>query len=198
MKGEHRMKPYAALFALGLIALAACEARNPSPALQQAEPDLTIEETALEELDTAGPMDVQGLEMFDADATISVLDTGPQDDLTGLAPPKFALHCDTATKTLEAVAPARQLGPYAVAGPAEFIVSGAVFQGEAVLKDVDGAGVSVTLPLSPELLAAVATAVTARVAIGDGFAESNADTNGAFPGFAGQCSLKSGVPLPPR
>ena len=67
-----------------------------------------------------------------------------------------------------------------------------------MLIDADAAAVSLTLPLTPELLAATATTITARLVISDGFAESNVDTNGAFPGFAGQCSLRSGVPLPTR
>jgi len=141
---------------------------------------------------------VTGLEMFDTETGFSLVDAGIQDELTGLSPPKFAMHCNTVNTTLEAVAPARQLGAYAVAGPAEFVVSGEVFGGEAVLIDGGVAGVSLTLPLTPELLAAIATTVSARVIIADGFAESHEDTTGAFPGFAGQCSLKSGVPFPPR
>jgi hypothetical protein len=194
------MKCRALALAVCVAALAACEARNPVPALESAqpEPDMTIEETALDEIEGAAPMNFQGMEMFDGDTTISVIDTGPQDDLTGLSPPKFALHCDTADKTLEVVAPARQLGVYAVEGPAALVVSGVSFPGEAVLTEAEGAAINMALPLTPELLEAIATTVTARVVIGDGFAESNADTSGAFPGFAGQCSLESGIPLPPR
>lgn len=185
---------------VSLAMLGACEARNPSPALEPAvqAPDLSIEEAPLDEIETTGPMGFRGMEMFDGETTISVLDAGPQDDLTGLAPPKFALHCDTADKTLEAVAPSRQLGMYAVAGPAALVVSGTAFEGQAALTETEGGAVSLTLPITPELLAAIATATTARLVIGDGFAESNIDTNGAFPGFAGQCSLESGIPLPPR
>ncbi len=182
-----------------LAALAACEARNPKPALETATPpDLTIEEAALPEIEPA-PRVVDGLELLDSETGISVLDVGPQDEVTGLQPPKFALHCNAADKTLEAVAPARQFGPYVVAGPAELVVSGTGIPGEAVLVDTEeGGAVSLTLPLTPDLLAAIATTLTARVVIGDGYAQSHTDTNGTFPGFAGQCSLKSGVPLPVR
>jgi len=186
------------MMAAGFAALAACEGRNPAPALEAPAAEAVIQDPAPEEAEPAFTSTQGGLELFDSETGISVLDVGPQDPITGLAPPKFALHCDTAAKTLEVVAPARQLGPYALAGPAQYVVSGAAFEGEAVLTNADGAAVSMTLPLTPELLAATATSLTARLIISDGFAESNADTNGAFPGFAGQCSLKSGVPLPVR
>ena len=192
------MKRLGLTLAVCLAALGACEGRNPKPALEpvETEPDLTIEETALPEI--SPPPQVYGLEIFEDPINISILDAGPQDELTGLAPPKFELHCNTATKTLEAVAPERQLGADAVAGPAHLIFSGVAFEGEARVVEDESGAISLTLPLTPELLAAVATTVTARLAIGDSFAESNADTNGAFPGFAGKCSLESGVPLPPR
>jgi hypothetical protein len=188
----------AVLLAASLLALAACEGRNPTPALEAPAAEAVTEDLTPEAAEPAFAETAQGLELFDSESGISVLDVGPQDAITGLAPPKFALHCNTAAKTLEVVAPARQLGPYALAGPAQYVVSGTPFDGEAVLTDSGGAAVSLTLPLTPELLAATATAITARLVISDGFAESNADTNGAFPGFAGQCSLKSGVPLPVR
>lgn len=182
-----------------LLALAACEARNPKPALEEpAAPDTSIEETALPEIETP-VRTVDGLELFDSERGISVQDVGPQDSITGLQPPKFSVHCDAQARTLEAVAPARQLGPYAVAGPAQLIASGAAFEGVSVLTETeDGAAVSLTLPLASELLAAIATTQSVRLVVGDGYAESHLDMNGTFPGFAGQCSLKSGVPLPPR
>ena len=186
------------LLAASLAALAACEGRNPTPALEAPAAEAVTEDMTPETSEPAFALTADGLELFDSETGISVLDVGPQDAITGLAPPKFALHCDTAAKTLEVVAPARQLGDYAVAGPARYVVSGISFDGEAVLTDADGAAATLTLPLTPELLAATATTITARLVISDGFAESNVDTNGAFPGFAGQCSLKSGVPLPTR
>ena len=191
------MKP-SFLLAAGFLALAACEGRNPAPALEAPADEAVTGDVTPEDAGPAFAPMADGLELFDSETGISVLDVGPQDAITGLAPPKFALHCDTAAKTLEVVAPARQLGDYAVAGPARYVVSGISFDGEAVLIDADGAAVSLTLPLTPELLAATATTITARLVISDGFAESNVDTNGAFPGFAGQCSLRSGVPLPTR
>lgn len=181
---------------VAVLVLGACEGRNPTPALEASPVEAAPVEAQPAEPETPPPVD--GLELLDGENVISALDAGPQDDVSGLSPPKFALHCDTAAKTLEVIAPARQLGDYAVAGPAQFIASGAAFDGEAVLTEVDGAAVSLTLPLTPELLAAIATTTTARLAIGDGFAESNIDINGTFPGFAGQCSLESGVALPPR
>jgi hypothetical protein len=193
------MKPsflLAASLAANLLILAACGApRDHQPAVEAAPPEVAVEpepETVLP------PPAVFGLELLDGENVVSILDAGPQDDISGVSPPKFALHCDTAAKTLEVLAPARQLGPYAVEGPAEFVASGVAFPGEAVIKAGDSTSVSLTLPLTPELLERIATAQTARLVIGDGFAESNLDTNGAFPGFVGQCSLESGVPLPPR
>lgn len=182
-----------------LLVLAACEARNPKPALEPAEPAApVIAESALPEIEAPVRV-VDGLELVDSETGLSVLDAGPQDSVTGLQPPKFAVHCDAAARTLEAVAPSRQLGPYAVAGDASVIASGLPFEGTSVLTETeDGAAVSVTIPLSPELLQAIATTQSVRLVIGDGYAESHTDTNGTFAGFAGQCSLKSGVPLPAR
>jgi hypothetical protein len=196
MKDGHAMKRFALALSAAVVMLGACEGRNPTPALEAPPVEAAPAETQPAEAET--PLPVDGLEFLDGENVISALDAGPQDDVSGLSPPKFALHCDAAAKTLEIVAPARQLGDYAVAGPAQFIASGEVFGGEAVLTEVDGAAVSLTLPLTPELLAAIATTTTARLAIGDGFGESNVDINGTFPGFAGQCSLESGVPFPPR
>ncbi len=176
--------------------ISACDARNPAPALQDTTPEPEAEE-AVVIAPIVNPRAL-GLELFDSEQGISLLDVGLQDDLTGLSPPKFALHCDTRAKTLEAVAPARQLGAAAVAGPADLVVSDVVFSGEAVLVEADGAAVSLTLPLTPDLLAKIATATSARVVMGEAYAQSNPDITGAFPGFAGQCSLQSGVPLPPR
>jgi len=184
-----------ALF-LGLSVLGACEGRNPAPALSPPDRAAAAEDAA-EVAPIINPRTF-GLELLDGENGISLLDIGIQDDLTGLSPPKFALHCDTKAKTLEAVAPARQLGAAAVAGPAELVVSGKAFPGEASLTEADGAAVSLTLALTPTLLASIATATSARVVIGEAYAQSNPDINGAFPGFAGQCSLQSGVPLPPR
>lgn len=188
------MKPSFLLAALA--ALAACGApRDHQPAVEAAAPEVVAEpepETVLP------PPAVFGLDLLDGENVVSILDAGPQDDISGVSPPKFALHCDTAAKTLEALAPVRQLGPYAVEGPAELVVSGEAFPGDAVIRAGDSTSVSLTLPLTPELLERIATTQTARLVIGDGFAESNLDTNGAFPGFVGQCSLESGVPLPPR
>jgi hypothetical protein len=185
------------ILAIGALALAACEARNPAPAIE-AEPVVEVAEEAPPEEIAPLAEDLVGLEILDSETGVTLIDTGPQDSVTGLAPPKFALHCDSAAKTLEVVAPARQLGDYAVAGPAEFLASGAPFAGEAALAEADGTVMRMTLPLSPDLLAAIATATTARLVISDGFAESNTDTIGAFPGFAGACSLRSGVELPER
>jgi hypothetical protein len=190
------MKTFLLLTLAGAVALAACEGRNPAPMLEAPTAKAVVEADLPDEKNPKIVPEFPGLELFDSDTGFSILDTGPQDAVTGLAPPKFAVHCDTASKSMRVVAPARQLGPYAVAGPAQFVVSGQTFTGDAVLTDTDGASVSMTLPLTPELLAAVATTITARLVIGEGFAESNSDSNGALPGFAGQCSLKSGVPLP--
>jgi hypothetical protein len=183
------------LILAAVAALAACEARNRSP-VPEAPAAAVVEADLPDERNPKIVPEFPGLELLDSETGFSVVDTGPKDAVTGLAPPKFAMHCDTAARTLVVVAPARQLGPYAVAGPAQFVASGQVFSGEAVLTEADGEAVSLTLALTPELLAAVATTVTARIIIGDGFAESNSDSNGALPGFAGQCSLKSGVALP--
>lgn len=192
------MKHVGWISALGIAAASACGGRDHTPNLEASATAEVADDALPVEPEPIIDPSVSGLEMFDTEAGFSLVDVGIQDDLTGLSPPKFAMHCNTANKTLEAVAPARQLGSYAVAGSAQFVVSGRAFEGEAVLVNDNGAGVSMTLPLTPELLSAIATTVTARIIIGDGFAESHDDINGAFPGFAGQCSLKSGVPFPPR
>ncbi|MGA1342125.1 MAG: hypothetical protein ACO33A_03610 [Hyphomonas sp.] len=187
---------YQFLLAASLSALAACGApRGHQPAVEPGPPVVAAEPDAEGGLP---PPAVFGLEIVDGEGLVSVLDAGPQDEISGVSPPKFALHCDTAARTLEVLAPVRQLGPYAVPGSARFIASGEAFAGDAVIKAGDITAMSLTLALTPELLERIATTQTARLAIGDGFAESNLDTNGAFPGFVGQCSLESGVPLPPR
>jgi hypothetical protein len=187
---------YEFLLAASFAALAACGApRGHQP---------TVEPAAPEGLNKPGadgvlpPPAVFGLELVEGEGLVSLRDAGPQDEVSGVSPPKFALLCDTVARTLEVLAPVRQLGPHAVPGAARFIASGEVFAGDAVIKGEDSRAMSLTLALTPELLERIATTQTARLVIGDGFAESNPDTNGAFPGFVGQCSLESGVPLPPR
>ena len=103
------MKP-SFLLAACFLALAACEGRNPAPALEAPASDAVTGDVTPEDAYPAFAPTADGLELFDSETGISVLDVGPQDAITGLAPPKFALHCDTAAKTLEVVAPARQLG----------------------------------------------------------------------------------------
>jgi hypothetical protein len=184
------------LLAVSLSALAACDAsRSHQPAVEPAPPLAEAEPYAEGALP---PPAVFGLELVDGEGIVSILDAGPQDAISGVSPPKFALHCDTAARTLEVLAPVRQLGLHAVPGSAMFIASGEAFAGDAVIKAGDITAMSLTLALTPELLERIATTQTVRLMIGDGFAESNLDTNGAFPGFVGQCSLESGVPLPPR
>lgn len=179
-------------------ALAACGAeRDHTPALQKPAAKVEVTPAPAEDQPLL-EIPSRGLELLDTETGLTAIDIGPQDDVSGVSPPKFALHCHTAEKTLEVAAPARQLGAYAVAGPASFVASGRSFSGEAVLATGDSTEMRMTLPLTPELIAAVATTYSVRLVIGDGFAESNTDINGVFPGFAGQCSLQSGVPLPPR
>lgn len=180
------------------IVLAACGAeRDHTPVLHAPETEteeapVVAEDAPLLELPS------RGLELLDTETGLTAIDIGPLDEVSGVSPPKFALHCHTADKTLEIAAPARQLGQYAIEGPAAFVASGQTFEGEAVLAAGDATEMRMTLPLTPELISAVATTYSVRLVIGDGFAESNTDINGVFPGFAGQCSLQSGVPLPPR
>lgn len=184
----------ASIICLASATLLACEARNPSPVLEKVEPEPgpEIEESALQEIQPT----TYGLELVDYDEGIIAQDSGPRDEITGLTPPGFSLRCNASAKVLEVFAPARQLGEQAAAGPAQLVVSELEFPGTA---EVAGGGQSIqlTLPLTPDLLAAIATTVNARLVMGDAYARSNNDTNGTFPGFAGQCSLKSGVRLPP-
>lgn len=181
-----------------LAAMAACEAeRDHRPALQA--PAAAVEEVPVPVRDAPLlELPSRGLELIDTETGLTAIDIGPLDEVSGVSPPKFALHCHTADKKLEIAAPARQLGAYAVAGPAAFVASGRSFAGEAVLAAGEATEMRMALPLTPDLIAAVATTYSVRLVIGDGFAESNTDINGVFPGFAGQCSLQSGVPLPPR
>lgn len=179
--------------------VAACGAkRDHTPALQKTAPAQEAPAPAPADGQPLLEIPSRGLELMDTETGLTAIDIGPQDEVSGVSPPKFALHCHTAQKTLEVAAPARQLGAHAVPGPARFVASGRSFAGEAVLAAGDSTEMRMTLPLTPELIAAVATTSSVRLVIGDGFAESNTDINGVFPGFAGQCSLQSGVPLPPR
>lgn len=191
----HRL-PY--FVAAGLLALSACGApRDHKPVLEpesvpeEAAPDFVLEEPLME-------LPSRGLELLDTETGLTAVDIGPLDDVSGVSPPKFALHCHTAAKTLEVAAPARQIGPKAASGPAEFVASGQSWTGEAELVAGDSTVLHMTIPLTPELLAAIATTQSVQLISGDGAAQSNADINGVFPGFAGQCSLQAGVPLPPR
>lgn len=183
---------------LAVLALSACGVeRDHTPVLQpeapaeEPEPDFVLEEPLLE-------LPSRGLELIDTETGLMAVDIGPQDVVSGISPPKFALHCHTAGKTLEVAAPARQIGPKAASGPAEFSASGETWAGEAELVEGASTVLRMTLPLTPELLAAIATTREVRLTSGEGIAQSNADINGVFPGFAGQCSLQSGVLLPPR
>ena len=136
-----------------------------------------------------------GLEILEGDSVITVIDIGPQDQPG--ADPKFAMHCWTKTKRLTVSAPASQLGVYAKSGRGELSVSGQSFSGSATLKTQGGKHIELSVALTPSLLAAVASASTARVILGDGFAESNLDTRHVFKDFAQQCSVESGLVMSP-
>lgn len=193
------MLRFAASLLAGALVLSACGSERAHVPVLETEPppeavlpEAVVGDAPLLEIPS------RGLELQDGEAGVTVIDIGPQDDISGISPPKFALHCGAAAKTVTVAAPARQLGEFAIDGPAALVVSGQAFEGLAALVPGDSTEMQMTLALTPDLLAAIATTTTARLVVGDGFAESNTDTNGAFPGFAGQCSLGAGVPLPPR
>ena len=121
------MKRFALALSAAVLTLGACEGRNPTPALEAPAVEAAPAEVQPAEPETPPPVD--GLELLDGENVISALDAGPQDDVSGLSPPKFALHCDTAAKTLEVVAPARQLGDYHVANHVQIIASWAALIG---------------------------------------------------------------------
>ncbi len=168
------------LLSLAVLGLAACNPAGKAPQSAQTEASVPKEAS------------VPGLELTDAPGSVSLVDAGAQDAAPG-APHGFALHCETGPKLLRVSAAASQLGPYAKAGPGEFIASGARFPGVVAIDAAHPELVEMALPLTAELLASIATTSTARLVISDGFAESNPDTSLAFRDFAHQCAEESAI-----
>jgi hypothetical protein len=123
----------------------------------------------------------------DTEATLSIQEAPD-------APP-FALKCAKAGPTLTFTAGQAQVGLSNMAAPYALSVSGATFPA-TLTPGSDGAALfSVAAPLTPDLLAAVRGAGTARIIVNDGyaFAESGFDAGQAFETFAADCAALTGV-----
>lgn len=173
------------IFGLTMALMACAPAANPDTAAKKEA------EMSAEEIDAAshemGPPFV--VEVSASEATL----TSPY------APnaPAFFISCAKGAKTLTASADINQLGQYAKAGPGQFIASGAPFNGTVTLPPTDAAEtVQISVPLDAKVLAAIAGATTTRIAIGDGFAESQVDSADNFEKFAAGCAGLQGITLP--
>lgn len=109
--------------------------------------------------------------------------------------PGFRLACAKAGSTLVLSAALSQVGMANMAPPFALVASGATFPATLVAGTDAGPMFSVTLPLTPDVLAAVRDATTARISVNEGyaFAESDVDAGKGFEKFAAACSTLTGV-----
>jgi hypothetical protein len=112
--------------------------------------------------------------------------------------PPFRIVCAKAGPTLTFSAAQAQVGMANMAAPYALVVSGATFPGALTPGGDGGPTFSVAAPLTPDLLAAVSGAETARILVNDGyaFAESGAGSGGAFKQFAADCAALTGLAAP--
>lgn len=113
--------------------------------------------------------------------------------------PEFRLACTKAGPALTLTAAVAQVGIANMASPYALSLSGASFEATLVSGAADATMFSATAPLSPEVLAALRDATTARISVNDGyaFAESDVDPGQAFETFAADCAALTGVAAGP-
>lgn len=163
------------LMTAACLALIACQ-----PAKPAAPADATAQKTSV-----AAPIFVHAKTA--AEATLSVQDLPD-------APP-FNLKCAKAGPTLTFTAAQAQVGMSNMAAPYALSASGASFPATLTPGSDDAALFSAAAPLTPDLLAAVRGAGTARIIVNDGyaFAESGFDAGQEFETFAADCAALTGV-----
>jgi hypothetical protein len=107
----------------------------------------------------------------------------------------FRLVCAKAGPALTLTAGIKQVSIANMAPPYALVLSGATFPAELVPGSDGGETFAVTAPLTPDVLAALRDATTARIFVNDGyaFAESAIDQGKVFEKFAADCAALTGI-----
>jgi len=111
----------------------------------------------------------------------------------------FRLVCAKAGPALTLTAGIKQVGIANMAPPYALVLSGSTFPATLVPGSDGGETFAVTAPLTPEMLAAMRDATTARISVNDGyaFAESAIDQGKVFETFAADCAALTGIAAKP-
>jgi len=99
----------------------------------------------------------------------------------------LTLTCVRDSATVSASAEIAQFAANAKEGRGALVVSGASFENDVMISTQDEPAASITVNMTPALLKALAGATTARLMLGDSFAETSVDAGDTFEQFAAKC-----------
>jgi hypothetical protein len=111
--------------------------------------------------------------------------------------PSFTMTCVLDSATISLSADRKQFATDAKSGPGALVVSGESFTDEAMIQEGDPGLVVLTVAMTPKSLKALAGATTARLSLGDSFAETGVDSGDTFEKFAAKCGELGKVKIAP-
>lgn len=172
------MKHRARFFAAGALACALVAACTPP-----ATDGVNTETMSAEEIDEASHEGPTGwLPSVDAAAPALSWRAGP--NAVG-----FSLACTADALRVSAESVGTTAAPLADATPATLLIGAAPFTG-SVSDDPGLLTMSMQIPLSPAVIAALKDADSARIVVGDAFVETGADGRTALAAFADVCAAR--------
>jgi hypothetical protein len=161
-----------------LLALAACQ-----PSAGGDANNAEAEATGADEVGSFTP----GLQVLSDENSVTL------NDMNGPNKVAFSMGCKKGSKVLGLSADRDQFQKDINTIEGALVASGQSFANDDVFVDQDNTSVTMTVDLTPDVLAAVRDATTVRLALADSFGESNVDAANVFEDFAAKCAALSGV-----
>lgn len=110
----------------------------------------------------------------------------------------LTITCVRDSATVGASADMAQFATNTQSGRGALAVSGASFENDVMISTYDDERTAtITVKMTPDLLKALAGATTARLMLGDSFAETSVDPGDTFEQFAAKCSELGKVKIAP-
>jgi hypothetical protein len=110
----------------------------------------------------------------------------------------LTMTCVRDSATVSASADMAQFAANTQSGRGALVVSGASFEDEVMISSQqDEPSAIITVKMTPDLLKALAGAATARLMLGDSFAETSVDPGDTFEQFAAKCGELGKVKIAP-
>jgi hypothetical protein len=110
----------------------------------------------------------------------------------------LTMTCVRDSATVSAGADMAQFAANTQSGRGALVVSGASFENDVMISTQgDAPSANITVKMTPDLLKALAGATTARLTLGESFAESSVDSGDAFEKFAAKCGELGKIKIAP-